>query len=139
MKTLLKSLFVWLMLLAVPFQGFASATMMFCAPLDAALVSTAIAAAPHDHHAMLAAERAQHDHHGAVASHHDSQDSSPGHHADGKCNSCAACCFGAAMVPSHVSPIRVDPQFFAAIPFTGGFMPTVDPTLPERPPQASLT
>jgi hypothetical protein len=145
-KILLKSLIVWLMLLTVPFQGFASATMLFCAPIQTPTTATTTAAgvpaAAHDHHAMLMEQGAGHPHHAASdpsAHHHDSSSASAASHHDGaKCNSCATCCFGASMPPSQASRIPVEAQQFAAIPFENGFVPTVDPALPERPPQTSL-
>lgn len=151
MKILVKSLIVWVLLLAVPFQGFASATMLFCAPMQsAALLKPAMAVAPagmamHDHQAMLTMQLAAGDEQaqpgdGAHMSH-----LAPTHHAghdghhDGKCNACAACCFGAAMPPPAAVPVPVDTQQFAAAPFTTGFVPVVELALPERPPQASLS
>lgn len=134
-KTVLKSLIVWVLLLAVPFQGFASATMLMCAPIQSA------SAAPHDHHAMLAAQGTGH-HHAANAAaavgHADANDHSAGHHAKGKCNACAACCFG-AMPPSYTTRMPVEAQNFAVIPFDSGFVPAVDLAFPERPPKSSLT
>jgi hypothetical protein len=124
-KTVLKSLLVWVLLLAVPFQGFASATMLMCAPMQ-----PATAAAPHDHGAMLAAQAAGHD--------HSTGQSAAGHHAKGKCNACAACCFGAAMPPSHFSRVPVEAQSFAVDPVDAGFVPAVDLAFPERPPISSL-
>jgi hypothetical protein len=146
-KTLLKSLIVWLMLLAIPFQGFASATMLVCAPMQSAALVNSIAGVPamtHDHQAMLAGERAEHDHHAAnihakADQTNPNDESSSSHHAGGKCNSCATCCFGASMAPSHASRIPVETQQFSTIPFDNGFVPTVDLAFPERPPQASLT
>lgn len=141
-KILLKSLIVWLMLLTVPFQGFASATMLFCAPIQtpaAATTAAGVPAAGHDHQAMLMEQGARHAASNPSADHHDtSSASAAGHHDGAKCNSCATCCFGASMTPSQASRMPVEAQQFAAIPFEIGFVPTVDPALPERPPQASL-
>jgi hypothetical protein len=145
-KILVKSLIVWFLLLAVPFQGFASATMLFCAPLESPASVTMSGSTPapdHDHAVMLTGEHAQHDHH-AQSDHaleqHDSHDASPANHHDGgKCNSCAACCFGASMGPSDSVRLPVETQQFTAVPFDTGFVPAVDLALPERPPQASLS
>ena len=144
MKVLLKSLLVWFMLLAVPLQGFASATTLLCAPLDPASQTTGLLNTPapvHDHQAMLAARHADHaDAAGAdTPAHHAdaSGKSAAGHDAGGKCNSCSACCFGAAMVTSHATRMPVELQQFTVIPFDPGSVPAVDLALPERPPQAS--
>ena len=145
-KTMLKSLIVWFLLLAVPFQGFASATMLMCAPLQSAAPGAALSStAPpsHDHAAMLAEQHAGHEHHATTASaaapHPAAGDQASHHHAGGKCNSCATCCFGAAMPPSHVTPVSVESQNFPVVVFDSGFVPAVDLALPERPPKTSLT
>lgn len=139
-KIALKSLIVWLLLLAVPFQGFASATMLVCAPMQS---SAGAAAAPHDHRAMLAAQAMSqdHGHHAAhaaaTAGHGDSTDHPSAGHS--KCNSCAACCFGAAMPPPDSARMPVDIQNFALAPLDSGFVPAVDLAFPERPPKTSLS
>jgi hypothetical protein len=128
-NTLLKSLIVWLMLVAVPFQGFASATMLLCTPIPA--TAAAEPGAQHDHAAMMAS---QHDHHAARAG-----DSAPAdHHTDHKCGSCAACCLGASMAPSRRYDLAVQPPRFESIPFDSGYQPVVDLAVPERPPKSSL-
>lgn len=145
-KILVKSLIVWLLLLTVPFQGFASATMLFCAPIELPHSITSAVAAPapiHDHRAMLAAEHAEHERQvsGVHASgpHAGDQTTSASHHDGSKCNTCASCCFGASMTPSAFAPLAVEAQHFAAFPFDTGFIPAVELALPERPPQISLS
>ena len=92
MNTLLKTLIVWLMLVAIPFQGFATAGMPTCASMQAAPV----AVTPEHCHDMASAMPAD-----------DGADhTSSLHHTGGKCSSCASCCFGAAMAPS-VPGVRV--------------------------------
>ena len=145
-KIVLKSLIVWFLLLAVPFQGFASATMLFCAPLPARDPVAAVVTAPsqhHDHAAMLASQHAvdgptlsaEH----AATPHGATHPSTASHHDGSKCNSCAACCFGASMPPSASVRIAVIAQQYAAVPFDTSAVPAVELALPERPPQASLT
>jgi hypothetical protein len=145
-KTLVKSLIVWLLLLALPFQGFASATMLLCAPIELPQsISPAVAspAPAHDHQAMLAAQHAGHEHqaNGANASvpHAGDHPTGSSHHDGSKCNTCAACCFGASMAPSAFVSVAVEAQHFAAVPFATGFIPAVELAQPERPPQVSLT
>ncbi|UUZ48535.1 hypothetical protein LP420_38345 [Massilia sp. B-10] len=46
MKMIFKSLLVWLLLLAVPVQGFASVTMFACSPLSSTRVAAFSASAP---------------------------------------------------------------------------------------------
>lgn len=122
MKRLLQSLLVWLLLLALPFQGYASATMLPCAPARAA----PMAAAHHDHSKMLADQQA-HGHHGAAKA-------PVKHQPGGQCNACPACCPANLMATSL--EVASDTPHFATVPFKGGFMPLVALALPERPPQA---
>lgn len=149
-KTLLKSLIVWLMLLAIPFQGFASATMLVCAPMESMPQLAVMAIAPvsthhadaaatgHQHHADAAASG--HQHHADDAAHVAADDGAAAHHhADGKCNSCATCCFGAIMAPSSASRIPPEMQHFAFLSFEADRIASVDLAHPERPPQTSLT
>lgn len=142
-NTMLKSLFVWLMLLAMPFQGFAAATQLLCAPPAGPAVHLAAAndRAPHEHVSMLVAQSAEHDHHvtttDASRSHTD-DGSSVDHHAEGQCGTCLACCFVVSMAPSSSSDMPVQELHSEAVPFGSGLYQTVDLALPERPPQSSL-
>lgn len=133
MKNLLKSLIVWLMLLAVPLQGYAAAAMPCCMPAPA---TAAAAAQGHDHQAMLAGVHARHAHAAAAAlagSAHDLAGHAPaGHHAG-----CAVCCLGAAMAAPQVPRVQVASQRAAAVRSDSGAVQSVDLALPERPPQAS--
>lgn len=139
MKPILRSLLVWLLLLALPFQGLASAGVLACAPADPAPAHHAPAMVmdgqPHDHAAMLETMAAQ-------ASSADSghcADSTPrGDHHAGKPGACAACCIGAAMAPAVLPALPLAPADFISIPFRAGHVPSVDPALPERPPRTAL-
>ena len=130
-QTVLNTLLVWLLLLAVPFQGFASATMLLCAPMTVQTVDAGMHAMPagHDHQAMLAAQAGSDDAAGSAAT---------DHHATSKCNSCASCYLGAAMAPAHPAFFAVVPQPCTAQPVEPTFIAMVDLALPERPPQLSL-
>jgi hypothetical protein len=134
-NTLLKSLIVWLMLVAIPFQGFASASMITCAPMQPA----APAAMTHEHCATMAAMHHGAPHH-AMASDAAPDHSSSHHHTGAKCSTCASCCVGAAMAPSApVARVPADAPDIADFQFDAGHVATVDLALPERPPKASLT
>jgi hypothetical protein len=121
---MLRFLLVCYLLLALPFQAFAAASMR----LPAALAQTAPAAqqlppchqqvAP-DH--KMTTKAVAGDHH-----------ASP--HAKDKCGTCAACCVGAAMATSLFAPPALAPPSTVSIPFRAGHLPSVDPVLPERPP-----
>jgi hypothetical protein len=123
--TLFRSLILWLALLAVPFQGFAAAAMLPCAP-----PAHAHGAAGHGHPALH--QHAAHDADAdadAAAGH--------GHHAGAKCGTCAACCVGAAIAPPSLPAVAsIAPQSLS-IPFDIGYLPSVHPTLPDRPPCSS--
>ncbi|WP_426212113.1 hypothetical protein [Massilia sp. TWP1-3-3] len=135
MKTFLKSLLVWLLLLAVPFQGFAAATMLVCAPLSSP--AFARAAAPEaDVGTGLTGDQSEHCAEMAGAPGDDSATDKSGHHADTKCNSCASCHVGAAIASSDVNRIQLETQQFFSSSFDLGFVAAVDLALPERPPQA---
>lgn len=133
MKNLLKSLIVWLMLVAIPFQGFASASMLTCAPMQAAPV-----AMTPEHCAEMAAMHGDMDNDMASDAAPDQPSSHA--HAGGKCSTCASCCFSAAMAPSvPLVHIPADMPELADFPFDAGHVAIVDLALPERPPKTSLT
>jgi hypothetical protein len=132
----LKALIVWLMLLAVPLQGFAAATRQLCAPPPAAAQhqvahhADAHAACDGEHHggarlSVSSDPACQADLHGT--SHH---------HPDGKCNTCATCCVGASIPPTFASSLPVYAPQFESIPFAPQHMAAPDLALPERPPRA---
>lgn len=134
MKNLFKSLIVWLMFVAIPFQGFAAASMLACAPMQAAV--QAPAATPTGHCNPMQADQ----HHAGAASADAGDQTSSHHHAGGKCNPCANCCFGAVMAPlSAVLRVAGETGVPANFAFQGIHVPVVDLDLPERPPKTALT
>lgn len=144
MKNLLKSLLVWLLLAAIPFQGFAAASMLTCGQAAAVPVAamvhghcdqptTPTASPPARTHDAAANANAN-------ANVHLHADAHPHSHGAGKCNTCASCCFGAVLTPP-VSSLHVpgDLPQVALVSADNGPVATVDLALPERPPKASLT
>ena len=135
MTTLRRFLIVWLLVLALPFQGLASASMLLCAPTLPSAPAPAHAAMqamdgkPHDHAAMLKAM--------AAGQHHDG-DHRGGHDHGGKSRTCGDCCVGAALAPAMLPVLALAPPQFISIPFRPGHVPSVDPTLLERPPRSTL-
>ena len=134
----LRRALVWLMLLAIPFQGIASAGMVACAH---AAATVAVMAPHHDappahcHEAgapagMLASGTPEH-----PPSGHD-QDHDQDH--DERCSACAACCIGAAMAGAPTIPAA--PQTLSArlAEAPTGRLEAVDLALPERPPRHPL-
>jgi hypothetical protein len=131
-KAILKIVIVWMILLAVPIQGFASATMSLCAQPAAA------AQHDHDHESMAedsdTSNAIAHDAHAAPVVQDDHHPAS--HHHSGKCSACASCCACAAMVPSFLAVLPVAASSSITVPFDQQILPSVDPSLLERPPRA---
>ncbi|MCS0585115.1 hypothetical protein NX784_26360 [Massilia pinisoli] len=115
MNTVLRSLFVWLLLLALPVQGVAAAARM----LPHVAAPAAMTAPQHCHDTAPAACAAK-----AAGEHHPDK-----HHG-----ACADCCIAAAPVPARFVPPACAPPS-VAIPFRAGHLPSVDLSLPERPPR----
>jgi hypothetical protein len=120
-NTVLRTLFVWLLLLALPFQGVAAARM-----LPSAGVPHTMASVP-----AAAAAKSCHDAHPAAADHHQDKHKAKYHSA------CADCCIVVAPVPAPLVPPAFAPPSWA-IPFRVGHVPSVDPVLPERPPRLPI-
>jgi hypothetical protein len=133
--TLFRTFIVWLMLLALPYQGYASASMMLCAPDAPAASATghmAMPAGAHDHAAMMAAMQDQ----DQQAS--SDQSSHAGHtHGGVKCGG-AACCVAGAPFMAQAIAVPVLPAVSSAIPFHSEFPRAVDLAHPERPPQGNF-
>jgi len=129
-KSILKLLLVCYLLLALPFQAFASASMR----LPAAPVQ------PPPCHQQMAQASMDGQHHGHMAEEQASsmRDTHATHHEKGKCGTCAACCVGAAMAPSLPASPALAPPSTMLIPFRAGHLPSVDPVLLERPPTSLL-
>ena len=122
MKSFLRILTVWLVLLALPFAGAASAAAACCPPGAAQPMQP-----------MQQAHTGMH-HHEGCAGHHGKQVHGSKH--DGKCANCAACCTAAMLAPLAITPPPLMPPAARhAFVFDAGHMPTVDLDHPERPPR----
>jgi hypothetical protein len=111
----LRTALMWLLLLALPLQGFAAATMLTCGPNHHRLPVHAAAASVHDHghdHGNGNGQHHAHAHeHAPAPAQADAEaavdvaaDRAPSSHAmdqgaksKSKCSACAACCIGAAL------------------------------------------
>lgn len=123
---LLRTVLVWLLLLALPYQGFASAGML-CAPA-APVAAVAMPDGPHDHAAVM------HDHAAMTGTpSHGHGDGSP--HSPAKCGGVAACCVGAALAPNIVLPPSLPPPPSEIIPFHAVTPAPVDLAALDRPPK----
>ncbi|MES2105298.1 MAG: hypothetical protein V4634_14855 [Pseudomonadota bacterium] len=101
MKKLVRLFLLCMLILAIPVQGLAAATMLYCGT--------------EHHHTMVG----DHDHDAQDQHHHDAAatmsgqshgDASTAKHAIDKCSSCAACCIGAAMLTASVNPAIPHPS-----------------------------
>lgn len=125
---------MWLLLLALPLQGFAAATMLNCGP---------------NHHRMLAAATAGstrvHAH--AAVDHHEmakvggGSDLSSVHHLDKvtkfKCSACAACCLGAALPTAAIAIVFIPPAATLAVFVSASHVDFLSGGL-DRPPRLLL-
>lgn len=140
MAVLLRSLIVWFLLLAVPYQGYAAAAMMLCAPpaTSAPMVHMIMPDGPHDHAAMLEAmtqdqSMQSHVHDNAGDSHHSTPHGSHG----AKCSG-AACCVASVPVLAGLPVLPALPALSGPISWNPAYLPAVDLAHPERPPQAPM-
>ena len=125
MNTVLRSLFVWLLLLALPFQGLAAARMLPSVGTPAAMTAAHAAPAAQSCHDMAAAHAAQ------------AGKAAGGDRHDNHRGTCPGCCIAVALAPAPLVPPAFAPPS-AAIPFRAGHVASVDPTLPERPPRPPI-
>ncbi len=143
----LRSAMMWLLLFALPLQGFAAATMLNCGP-NHHRTMVAASAEPGAAHEHAAAVQHQHAmgmaagvHEVASADHSDNADAPPLPHLDKlvkfKCNACAVCCTGAAMPTAAFTfkpfPPAMAPEFFVPTSHVGFVTDG-----PDRPPRLSL-
>lgn len=117
-------------MLALPFQAFASASML-PRVVNASLAPHAMPAAelPPCHQQMAKDHLAK-----PLAAH----EGDAGQHDKGRCGTCAACCIGAAMASSLPATLALAPPSTTSIPFRAAHLPSVDPVLLERPPSTFL-
>jgi hypothetical protein len=131
-KSIVRTLLVCFLLLALPFQAFASASMLPRAGVGqpAASMHEAPAAELPPCHQQMDMKTAPVD--------GKTQDQPSGQHAKAKCGAGAACCVAAAPAPYLPAALALPPPGTASIPFRAGHLPSVDPVLPERPPSTLL-
>jgi hypothetical protein len=143
MARFVRTLLIWLMVLAIPAQGLAAATRAFCGPNYHSGGSA---------RAEASETVSSHSHHGAAPSVHESDSSGAtaeaiageapdtsksGSGTKQKCSACASCCSVGAIPTSwpHVPATDAAPTVFTAV------VPTVDAFAaggPDRPPRHVL-
>ncbi len=136
-----------LMMLALPLQGFAAATMLYCGPgpthqaMQKTMQVQTAAQMSHQSHDHSAAAVMQHDHHAqpiattaqAAQFSDQAQAQLPG--AAHKCGVCAACCSVLALTEvAHAVAVPSLPPSDLAEPFV--LIDTVPSRQPEKPPRA---
>jgi len=124
MKSMIRVIAFWLMLVALPFQGFASASMLLCAKANPAKSAAQVAqAGQHDHAAMLAAGEQDQSSHCAGTAHGSAM---------------GDCCVGAALGYALPQPAS-RPQPGERLRLPEPVPPhSVDLAFPKRPPRALL-
>jgi hypothetical protein len=133
MKALLRILVLWLLMAGVPLQGYASATMLLCAPPATATApahAAAMAHGEHDHAAMLAEQA-----HGGQQDQQDNQKQQGTHHGDAKCAGAAFCCTGAPLTGAMPMAPGLPDARSAPVPFDSAAPAAVDLAGLERPPK----
>jgi hypothetical protein len=118
-NNVLRSLFVWLLMLALPVQGLAAARMLPSVSAPAAVTAQRAMPAAHHCHDVSAV------HAGKAAG---------GDHRDKRNGACPGCCIVVALMSTPLVPPAFAPPSFA-IPFRAGHVASADPVLPERPPR----
>ena len=129
----LRTAFVWLVLFALPLQGYAAATMLHCGPSHHRAVAAAMAepSSAHDH-AMHGDDHAA-GHAGADGASLDHLDKL----SKAKCSACASCCVGAAL-PTATLEFAAVAGAVVPTPFTPASRVGFYTDSPERPPRLVL-
>ena len=146
MRLFVRILMIWFLVLAVPAQAAAAATMAFCGPNHhggAAGQMQAVMVAEHAHHDVNAATDHMHDH-AADPADEDSSDA-PASMAPAKvgdaskhtCSACASCCSVGAILSSVLTVPAPDftPTVFSALVAS---VDTFAADGPDRPPRLVL-
>lgn len=143
MNRVLKAIVIWLLLLALPVQGYAAAVMAVCGPVPQQ-------ADKHATHHMAAADDDGHGesgysglgHHRAADNTLADHDTAPHHpagkHASSACGSCGVCCIGAVMLISQLNWDLLLNGSTLYAPASSPRLPGVVLAGPERPPRTIL-
>lgn len=144
MRKVFKTVLLWLLLLAVPFQGYAASAMLFCETSHHRTDTVPATHADHHHnHEQHAAHDGSlisadyHQHQVADSSNHGSEKNGS-QHGLSKCSACSTCCVGAAIAPTLMDFVAIPPSdphliSFITISFVGHI-----PGRLERPPSTFL-
>ena len=128
MTARMRWLMTWILLLALPVQGFAAANMVNCAAAHHQMAQGPQSDHRHHHSALAGAAGEQHGKHA---------DHQIGKLAKFKCSACASCCIGAALQPAPLAALSPAPVMApdAFVPASRiGFVTDG----PDRPPRIAL-
>ena len=146
MGLFVRTLLIWLLVLAVPAQGAAAATMAFCGPNHHGSGATQVElAAPTEHAHHDSGAMTAHQHHDVTAQADEDLSASasfaasakvgdPGTH---KCSACASCCSVGAILSSVLAvpaPVFTPTVFSTVVPRVDTFAADG----PDRPPRMVL-
>ena len=137
----IRTLLIWLLVLALPVQGATAVTMASCGPNHASSATAAslvlAASSSHSHDGDMA--QAAHGHDGAgveAATALDTSAPATGGHADAhKCSACASCCSSSAMLASALQMPFTDiaATAFATVVVSVDAFAVGGPDRPPRP------
>ena len=142
MGVLIRTLLIWMLVLALPAQGAASVTMAFCGPNHdqrGAAGSTQVPATSAHSHDGAAAQLAHAHEGGAVDASMDSDPSAPASGTQAQphtCSACASCCMGAMLSSAPPMPVTDFAATVFATVVVGVDAFAVDG--PDRPPRPFL-
>lgn len=126
---ILRILFAWLLIAAVPMQGLAAASMLFCGT-GAQQLAAVQTSEPHDHATMHHGVASVEQDHAQTAGQTLGSSTDFGH----KCSICAACCNGVGLVGiDYVVALAPASQVHLAEPFA--LVRALPTPVPDKPPR----
>lgn len=136
MKRLLRTLLTWLLLAAVPLQGYAASAMLFCGAAHAR-TDAVVDHAAHGHAGHAHDQDAVEDTIAAGTDGHQSSSLDPSGLMHGGCSVCASCCSGAALPAATITAAFAQPHASPSQQ-TEHAAPDQTPARLERPPRTAL-
>ncbi|KQQ89225.1 hypothetical protein [Massilia sp. Leaf139] len=133
MTAFLRPLIVWLLLLALPYQGLAAAAMAACGTAHGVPMP---AASGHVQHTVEQAQPPCHEAAPAVTA--EEREAAPLHADGASCGTCSNCGIGSAMLPAGLTALVSHAPAGASTAFADRPLPSVHLPQPERPPRPRL-
>ncbi len=129
------------LLLALPLQAFAAASMLFCGRVTHDTWLGETVAALSDHRVgqfAQAAQRHQSDHHDGVVGHHHDGDGAQLKHLAESCSTCSDCCCPTTLPSAERTSLAFGDSISTQILFVAHAIPDSAPERLERPPRNTL-